>query len=185
MNSIKEQIVKLGIRCAVHLDDWCILGKTKAQATANSIDFIKILNHCGFKINLSKTVLEPTQNIRYVGRIYNTENMTISIEDSNMRKMMEELNWMLKIEVGKKISKNLLNSLLNKIMWNTLNNVGICRLLRQCRVFGRGHSYFEKDSEITEELLDLFKQLEVKLETVKEVYKINEWKEFFLSLTTN
>lgn len=56
-----------GIRILNYLDDWLILAQSEREITAHKTVVLQHLENLGFKINLQKSLLTPTQRIAFLG----------------------------------------------------------------------------------------------------------------------
>ena len=75
---------RLMIRVIIYLDDLLILGKNMSEIYMARDSAIFLLQHLGFVINLKKYVLDPVQEIEFLGLIVNSQTMTLPLPKENM-----------------------------------------------------------------------------------------------------
>ena len=63
----------------VYLNYFMILEKTLEETILSRNTVIYLLQNLGFVINLKKSVLHPTQKIKFLGMITNSVEMTVSL----------------------------------------------------------------------------------------------------------
>lgn len=68
-----------GMLCIVYLDDILVLGKSKDEVLKNIKYITYTLQNLGFIINYKKSRLLPTQSCKYLGFLYNSVSLTISL----------------------------------------------------------------------------------------------------------
>ena len=74
---------RLMIRVIIYLDDLFILGKSMSELFMARDSAIFLLQHLGFVINLKKCVLDPVQEIWFLGLIVNSQTMTLPLPKEN------------------------------------------------------------------------------------------------------
>ncbi|KAJ8913783.1 hypothetical protein NQ315_002689 [Exocentrus adspersus] len=67
-----------------YLDDILFIANNKSECERNVKFAIQLLENLGFIINSTKSVLQPTQIITFLGFSYNTLNMTISLPEGKI-----------------------------------------------------------------------------------------------------
>ena len=70
---------RLIIRLIIYLDDLLILGNSMSEMFMARDPVILLLQHLGFVINLKKCVLDPAQEIEFLGLIVNSQTMTLPL----------------------------------------------------------------------------------------------------------
>lgn len=79
------------ILCIIYLDDILILGRTKREVHLN-VEFMQhVLKALGFIINVKKSQLEPSQSCKYLGFVYNSVSMTMSLPDDKKQSLLQTL----------------------------------------------------------------------------------------------
>lgn len=73
----------------IYLDDFLLIGDTYMECEKNVHATTKILENLGFLINFKKSNLKPSQQCQYLGFLYNTTNLTISLPDKKKADMLE------------------------------------------------------------------------------------------------
>lgn len=79
---MKEVVTYLryrGFASVVYLDDLLCIGRTYAECLRNVTETINLLQCLGFVINFTKSSLEPSQQIKFLGFIYNSIDMSLSL----------------------------------------------------------------------------------------------------------
>lgn len=89
-HKLQRPIVKFlrakGIRLVNYLDDYGILGLTESQCRNNVKELISLLRSLGFIINEAKSVTKPSQSFKFLGFLYDSNHMTLSLPlDKRMR----------------------------------------------------------------------------------------------------
>lgn len=74
----------MGIVTIFYLDDILIVGKTKLECKTNTATTLELFIKLGFIINFDKSILVPQQVIQFLGFIYNTRNMCVSLPDKKV-----------------------------------------------------------------------------------------------------
>lgn len=68
-----------GFRSVIYLDDILCLGNTYNDCVTNVKETLSLLKCLGFIVNLNKSCLEPQQCCKFLGFIFNSIDMTISL----------------------------------------------------------------------------------------------------------
>lgn len=79
MKEIVNHLRSKGYRSVIYLDDILCIGDTYSDCLNNVTKTIELLNCLGFVINYEKSNLEPRQICKFLGFIYNTINMSLSL----------------------------------------------------------------------------------------------------------
>ena len=75
------------IRTITFLEDLLIFGNTIEEILVARDSVIFLLQHLEFVINFKKCVLEPTQEIQFLGIIVNSKTMTLSLSQEKVQKI--------------------------------------------------------------------------------------------------
>ena len=67
------------MRLIVYIDDMLLLVETKAAASQQMLLLLDLLEALGFCVNYNKSVLEPAQEIEFLGFLVNSESMSIAL----------------------------------------------------------------------------------------------------------
>jgi len=87
----------MGIRLNCYMDDLLILGTSKEECLRATRATMEVLEYFGWRINLEKSHLEPTQQIDYLGFTLNTESFpTISIQKAKRTSIRKEVSRLIK-----------------------------------------------------------------------------------------
>ena len=89
MKPAMAHLRRLGFLSVVYLDDWAIIGNTKHANQKNIDTTIKLLENLGFIINFEKSQLEPKQSIKFLGFVFNSGDMSISLPEDKARKVKD------------------------------------------------------------------------------------------------
>lgn len=79
MREIVTFLRSQGYMSVVYLDDILCIGVNYSECERNITETINLLQCLGFVINFDKSSLLPTQTCRFLGFMYNSTNMTISL----------------------------------------------------------------------------------------------------------
>ena len=103
---------KLYIRTIVYLDDFLILGKPFEETVLSRDTVIYLLQSLGFLKHLKKSVLQPTQRIKFLGMIIDTVVMTKSWPQEKVESISKYIQSILSMqEVSMKNLAKLLGTL--------------------------------------------------------------------------
>ena len=75
------------IQTITFLEDLLIFGNTIEEILVARDSVIFLLQHLEFAINFKKCVLEPTQEIQFLGIIVNSKTMTLSLSQEKVQKI--------------------------------------------------------------------------------------------------
>ena len=102
-----------GIPLTVYLDDWLTVAPTAREAKKAAQLIVKLLEALGFTINVGKSVLQPTQQIVFLGTQIDTQKMTLSLPSEKLAKILHECR---RVSNNNKVSVTELRSLLGKMI---------------------------------------------------------------------
>ena len=74
-----------GVRLTVYLDDILIMGRSPEECARHTQMVADSLQALGFCLNVGKSVLDPTQRIKFLGVEVDTVEMTFSLPDEKIR----------------------------------------------------------------------------------------------------
>lgn len=77
-----------GFRSVIYLDDILLLGRTYNEAHINTVSTLRLFISLGFVPNYKKSVLIPVQKIQYLGFVYDSTDMTISIPQGKIKNIL-------------------------------------------------------------------------------------------------
>ena len=81
---------RLMIQAIIFLDDLLIFKNTMEEILVARDPVIFLLQHLGFVIYFKKCVLEPTQEIEFLGMIVNSKTMTLSLPLEKVQKIKSQ-----------------------------------------------------------------------------------------------
>lgn len=87
-----------GVLCVNYLDDFFIFGKSYNECQMNTAMTVELLNSLGFLINVKKCNLEPSQKQRFLGFIFNSNNMSIELPMEKKLKIKKYTQYFLNIK---------------------------------------------------------------------------------------
>lgn len=93
MKEVMTFLRNKGFKSIVYLDDILCLGDDYSECLDNVNETIKLLRCLGFVINLDKSSLHPTQCCKFLGFMYNSLEMTISLpteKRDNIRRLVQK-----------------------------------------------------------------------------------------------
>ena len=70
---------KKGLRLIIYLDDILILNTSRERVLADLEVVIELLQRLGFIINWEKSVLEPSQNLEYLGLVIDSNRLSFAL----------------------------------------------------------------------------------------------------------
>ena len=76
----------------IFVDDSYLQGDTWSECQNNIKDTIGLLRSLGFTINVPKSILEPTQEIIFLGFVFNSLTMTISLTQEKSSKLISKIS---------------------------------------------------------------------------------------------
>ena len=81
---------RLMIKVIIYLDDLLILGNSIIKIFVARDSVIFLLQHLGFVIKLKKCVLDPAQEIEFLGLIVNSRTITLSLPAEKIGKIKDQ-----------------------------------------------------------------------------------------------
>ena len=81
---IRQNLV---IRCVMYLDDILIFGRTKSDCLQKAKKVMILLQELGFTINIKKSILEPTQQIEFLGLILSSIQIKVFLPEPKVLSM--------------------------------------------------------------------------------------------------
>ena len=73
----------------MYLDDLLIFGRTKSDCLQKAKKVITLLQELGFTINIKKSILEPTQQIEFLGLILDSIQMKVFFPEPKVLNLIE------------------------------------------------------------------------------------------------
>ena len=79
---------EMGHLSVIYVDDSFLMGLNYIECTSNIKDTIHLLQSLGFTIHFGKSQLDPVQVIIFLGFIFDSQNMTITLTEKKKRKII-------------------------------------------------------------------------------------------------
>ena len=79
---------RLNIRLVIYLNDILLMGRTLEEILMSRDTLIFLLQHLGFVITLTKSVLKLSQEIEFLGLNIDTHTMTLTLTEEKMKKVI-------------------------------------------------------------------------------------------------
>ncbi|KAI5644926.1 reverse transcriptase (RNA-dependent DNA polymerase) domain-containing protein [Phthorimaea operculella] len=86
-NWVAEQLRARGVRIIVYLDDFLLAHQEKSILASHVSETVKFLLDLGWHVNFKKSVMEPTQELEYLGLLWNTANNCKSLPAKKVEKI--------------------------------------------------------------------------------------------------
>lgn len=115
-------------RCLVYLDDYLVLGDTRQQCEDAQLTLISILRSLGFYVSWKKCAA-ATQIITYLGVVFNSRDMSVSLTSEKMSRLQQEIAFFT-----------------DKTRATKLQVQRLCGLLAHCAKVVKGEGHFPKGS---------------------------------------
>ena len=84
-----------GFKISAYLDDWVLEASSKQLAMQQVQQVVDLLQHLGWIVNLKKSVLVPTQQLKHLGFVLNTQHMTASLPLKKLRNIRRSIKQVL------------------------------------------------------------------------------------------
>ena len=88
-----------GFLSVVFVDDTYLQGDTYAQCLSNVQTTIDTLQNLGFTIHAEKSILEPKQEIEFLGFVINSNNMCVSLSERKTNGLIHKINNFKSLEI--------------------------------------------------------------------------------------
>lgn len=89
MKPIINHIRTRGVSCVIYLDDFLILGSTSDTCSRNICFIASLLISLGFIINWQKSVTSPSREFKFLGFIFNSNDMTMELPLVKRQKILD------------------------------------------------------------------------------------------------
>lgn len=89
---MKEVVAHLryrGYSSVIYLDDMLCIGRTYDECLSNVKETVNLMQCLGFIINFEKSNLQPSQQIKFLGFIYKTIDMSLSLPDNKREHILK------------------------------------------------------------------------------------------------
>lgn len=105
-----------GVRMVVYLDDILILAKSHAESVRHTKLVTDTLKKFGFLINLSKSSLQPKQQVIFLGNMVNSQKMELTVPIKKLKRFLKETRQVLRLsEAGRVITLRKLAGIIGKL----------------------------------------------------------------------
>ncbi|KAN0018539.1 hypothetical protein ACTFIU_011157 [Dictyostelium citrinum] len=98
LRPVLRMLRELNVSVIAYLDDLLIIGSTKEECLSNLDKTMKLLVKLGFKLNLEKSVLEPTQSITFLGFHIDSVSMKLLFPKEKKKNVIKEIRNFLKLD---------------------------------------------------------------------------------------
>ncbi|KAM9955161.1 hypothetical protein ACTFIW_008825 [Dictyostelium discoideum] len=88
----------INVSVIAYLDDLLTVGSTKEECLSNPKKTMDLLVKLGFKLNLEKSVLEPTQSITFLGLQIDSVSMKLLVPKEKKKIVIKEIRNFLKLD---------------------------------------------------------------------------------------
>lgn len=85
-----------GILCVNYLDDFLIIADTKLNCISKTSFTIRLLESLGFLVNWSKSVIVPSQQVKFLGFQLCSQSMTLSLPRLKQNRLRETIHTVMK-----------------------------------------------------------------------------------------
>lgn len=98
MRPVIQDLRSKGIPCINYLDDFLILGRSKEECAKNVRYVTTLLTSLGFLINVEKSSLDPSTRCKFLGFIFDSVDMTISLPTEKRERILRWVSYFLSHE---------------------------------------------------------------------------------------
>ncbi|KAM9975615.1 hypothetical protein ACTFIW_005488 [Dictyostelium discoideum] len=98
LRPVLRMLRDINVSVIAYLDDLLIVGSTKEECLSNLKKTMDLLVKLGFKLNLEKSVLEPTQSITFLGLQIDSVSMKLLVPKEKKKSVIEEIRNFLKLD---------------------------------------------------------------------------------------
>ena len=86
---------KRGVLCLVYLDDFLILENSKQECRKNVKLTVSLLENLAFLVNYEKSYLQPKQTCKFLGYVFDSVNMQITLPDEKHNRAFSLISFFL------------------------------------------------------------------------------------------
>ncbi|KAM9957091.1 hypothetical protein ACTFIR_003828 [Dictyostelium discoideum] len=98
LRPVLRMLRDINVSVIAYLDDLLIVGSTKEECLSNLKKTMDLLVKLGFKLNLEKSVLEPTQSITFLGLQIDSVSMKLLVPKEKKKSIIKEIRNFLKLD---------------------------------------------------------------------------------------
>lgn len=92
MKEVARHLRILGCKVLIYLDDILLVGESYEQCYKNINISVNLLKSLGMVINYKKSVLQPVNRIQFLGYIFDSREMTISLPENKITDILKLLS---------------------------------------------------------------------------------------------
>lgn len=89
MREVITHLRNIGFQSVIYLDDILCIGSTYSICTSNVNETLRLLQSLGFVINFEKSQLQPKQVCKFLGFIFDTRNLTLSLPNEKRKSITQ------------------------------------------------------------------------------------------------
>ncbi|KAM9974085.1 hypothetical protein ACTFIR_009427 [Dictyostelium discoideum] len=98
LRPVLRMLRDINVSVIAYLHDLLIVGSTKEECFSNLKKTMDLLVKLGFKLNLEKSVLEPTQSITFLGLQIDSVSMKLLVPKEKKKSVIKEIRNFLKLD---------------------------------------------------------------------------------------
>ncbi|KAM9967307.1 hypothetical protein ACTFIR_007547 [Dictyostelium discoideum] len=98
LRPVLRMLRDINVSVIAYLDDLLIVCSTKEECLSNLKKTMDLLVKLGFKLNLEKSVLEPTQSITFLGLQIDSVSMKLLVPKEKKKSIIKEIRNFLKLD---------------------------------------------------------------------------------------
>ncbi|KAM9954732.1 hypothetical protein ACTFIW_003332 [Dictyostelium discoideum] len=98
LRPVLRMLRDINVSVIAYLDDLLIVGSTKEECLSNLKKTMDLLVKLGFKLNLEKSVLEPTHSITFLGLQIDSVSMKLLVPKEKKKSVIKEIRNFLKLD---------------------------------------------------------------------------------------
>ncbi|KAM9955007.1 hypothetical protein ACTFIW_000837 [Dictyostelium discoideum] len=98
LRPVLRMLRDINVSVIAYLDDLLIVGSTKEECLSNLKKTMDLLVKLGFKLNLEKSVLEPTQSITFLGLQIDSVSMKLLVPKEKKKSVIKEIRNFLRLD---------------------------------------------------------------------------------------
>ena len=132
LKPVVKMLRSIGIRLVIYIDDMLLVASSSKLLTEQVYSTLFLLENTGFIINNKKSLLDPTQEIEFLGMLINSVRLDISLPGGKIKNIRQEAQ---KLFNHPRPSAHLLSQLIGKLNATTpaLQMAPLfCRSLQRC-----------------------------------------------------
>lgn len=95
-NWIAELLRSRGIRLLVYLDDYLLVNQDRDTLVTQVAETLRVLESLGWHVNYQKSVLQPCQELEYLGILWNTQSKTMALPIKKQLRIKQTVSGILR-----------------------------------------------------------------------------------------